>query len=953
METSPQDIESLRLALESPDAAVRRKAVEAAANAAQPAPGIAHLLERLALNDPEAEVRRAALAALSATPLAQAQRRLGPSTSGGRQFMLAEITALEKDGLLSLAQAQVLRGRYAVESKSPQKAAQAEAAGHSPQASREHPPSPSLSQLLLSETSVKIALYLGAFFVVAAAFILAALIEVARLPILGAFTVLFFVAALGLARRLPMASFVLFAVAALMVPITAGVLFDQAHVTGNGENLFWGAVFFLDCLIWVFGTRFYQSRLFSILAFFSLAMSAWALVLLLTENTQPILLTLGLAGMVGLFAAQWIGNRYGRRTFWPLFLTVQVVLPVLLFVSLIDLLFNDTSYAARIDPSLLFAAAVWSLAALFYLLSDHLAERFERWLPFALPAVTCGMAAPLLLVSGLRLNIHVLPFISWIWAAVLVLLAERLGGQARLAETAGQSKSQRLRLYPLALQAAAVLLFLFAGLFEMSKDYYGAGIVLLLAGAVLLTALSVRRPRWPLWTAALIYAYIAYLALQNFRVIQDLDLFPGLIVLPPTLALLALELFLRRRGASPEWWRPALVLGLLSSLGLQMATFGDVFPGWSALVFGLFAAFLLLYALLDRRPWVGYFSLALLALSLFFLLLYLKVDGWVAPLIGLAVLYDLIGLGLVASRRSAAAPPGSPIPATEHLVAATGGGGAAKESVAAIAGGGAAETGSTIPATERPVAAIADGGAQAPGGQPPSPPGRGQVRGAPSPWQPSWADVLQSSGLVLGALVSLAAPLQRQPVTIAAVALVASLYAIEAFRRDWIWLGFPTVALYFLAYAVALWELDIRQPQFYTIAAALLGMVMYHLLARRRHTFAALLTGLLAQLILLSTTYIQMVSADNFQFFFIMFFQALALLIYGLVVRSRSFVVAPLVALVIGVVTVALTVLSGLPTALIIGCTGILLLLLGILALLLRERLVHAADRWVGRLEMP
>jgi hypothetical protein len=56
----------------------------------------------------------------------------------------------------------------------------------------------------------------------------------------------------------------------------------------------------------------------------------------------------------------------------------------------------------------------------------------------------------------------------------------------------------------------------------------------------------------------------------------------------------------------------------------------------------------------------------------------------------------------------------------------------------------------------------------------------------------------------------------------------------------------------------------------------------------------------------------------------------------------------PIVFLVLGVVTVAFTVLSGLPTASIIGCTGLILLGLGILAFLLREHLVRATDRWVG-----
>jgi hypothetical protein len=214
----------------------------------------------------------------------------------------------------------------------------------------------------------------------------------------------------------------------------------------------------------------------------------------------------------------------------------------------------------------------------------------------------------------------------------------------------------------------------------------------------------------------------------------------------------------------------------------------------------------------------------------------------------------------------------------------------------------------------------------------------------------TWAG-LQISGLVLAGAIALTAPLEGGPAAVLGVAVAATLFVAEGFRLRNVWLGFPASLLYFLAYALALLELDLYQPQLFTIAAALLGILMHYLLIRTRNPAAALATGLLAQLILLSTTYIQMLDSQDFQFFFIIFFQALVLEIYGLVVRSRSFVLLPIVFLVLSVVTVAFTVLSGLPTVLIIGCTGLLLLGLGILALLLRERLARATDRWVGRLD--
>jgi len=117
---------------------------------------------------------------------------------------------------------------------------------------------------------------------------------------------------------------------------------------------------------------------------------------------------------------------------------------------------------------------------------------------------------------------------------------------------------------------------------------------------------------------------------------------------------------------------------------------------------------------------------------------------------------------------------------------------------------------------------------------------------------------------------------------------------------------------------------------------------MHYLLVRNKDFLAAIITGVIAQLILLSTTYIQMVANDEFIFFFIIFLQSLVLLVYGLVVRAKSFVIPPLVFVILSVITVAFSVLSGLSTIIMIGCTGVVLLALGIIALLMRERITKA-----------
>jgi hypothetical protein len=213
-----------------------------------------------------------------------------------------------------------------------------------------------------------------------------------------------------------------------------------------------------------------------------------------------------------------------------------------------------------------------------------------------------------------------------------------------------------------------------------------------------------------------------------------------------------------------------------------------------------------------------------------------------------------------------------------------------------------------------------------------------------------WDSALRWSGLGLGALVSLSAPLQGGASAIIGPALVATFFAFEAFRLRNIWLGFPAAGLYIVAYFTLLVQLDVSQPQFYSIGAALLGFIMHYLLNRSGNYWAAFITGLVSQLILLGTTYIQMFSTDKLLYFFVLFGQALVVLVYGLVVRSRSLVIAPLVFVVLGVLTVALSALAGLPALILIGCTGFLLLLLGIVALIMRERLLAATSQLGQRL---
>jgi hypothetical protein len=176
------------------------------------------------------------------------------------------------------------------------------------------------------------------------------------------------------------------------------------------------------------------------------------------------------------------------------------------------------------------------------------------------------------------------------------------------------------------------------------------------------------------------------------------------------------------------------------------------------------------------------------------------------------------------------------------------------------------------------------------------------------------------------------------------VAIAATLFAAEAFALRNVWWALPANMLYLLSYFMILLELNVDEPQFYSIGAALLGMLMHYLLTRAGSKTGAFLAGMLSQLVLLGTTYIQMVSTERLSFFFVLFIQSMVVLIYGLIQRSRL-VITPIVFAVLGVMTVVYTALKGLGPVILIGSTGVLLLMAGIIAVLMRERITRIGEQ--------
>jgi hypothetical protein len=206
--------------------------------------------------------------------------------------------------------------------------------------------------------------------------------------------------------------------------------------------------------------------------------------------------------------------------------------------------------------------------------------------------------------------------------------------------------------------------------------------------------------------------------------------------------------------------------------------------------------------------------------------------------------------------------------------------------------------------------------------------------------------VLWTSGLGAGLLATIAAPLQGELSAAIPPALLATMVTVEAFDRRNVWLGFPANALYLMAYFILLLDLNVDEPQYFSIATAALGLLMHYLLTRVGSRTGAFITGMVSQLVLLSTTYIQFLSTERLAFFAVLFFQALIVLGYGVVIRSRSLAFTPLAFLVLSVLTVLYGLMQGIMAVVLIGCTGLLLLLLGIAAVIMRDRLKQISERF-------
>lgn len=1033
-------------------------------------------LERLALKG-EGEVQRAALAALSSrtSQLVASQRAFHPKFD--RNLILNEIDQWQKDELIEPQQAEVLRRRYDFDLKpatllqpaSEEFAKESEASiATLPEASVERikklqgvsrsltptGPRPSLMQTLLSEASIKVYLYLGAFFVIAAALILAAVVEAARLPILAVGTLAFGGSALIIHKRLPQPSFALFIVFSFLLPIDANVFEETVGFNEPALSLYWTFVFLAMASIWGFSVWFYESQFFSAVAFVSLSLAFYrAGEIFHAEAEQSIFLGMlaSLAGLAGVFLLKkWKDTRFSLFVFLPAQVQVLGLLLITLVFVFVRSLAPDSS-----NGWWLLIALTWLAAAAFFSLSDLL-------IPFVLfPWAAVGALLPLpwFVLNSFDATTPVNIFGFFTWGAALALASEVV-----LRFPFGKART-----YYWSLLAGSVPVFLTS--FALAIDWGTPNITFAVFAltALVYGALHLVHPRWYMWSAALLSALSAFFALFQLSFVEKLGvpfvyqfLIAGLLLVVP-------ELFTR----APLSWRsesrlPAISLGILvSAFGITVAliTFGQT--GRSALAFIVYAVLFTLHAVHGKREWLGYFAAALETLALVYALDHFGLALWLPALTALAAVYYAAGfflrrrvdelkawggmfvnsgivlgalLSLICLFLSTetsgwyiiliaflfavevfARPfawfelavetllsislflildsfPTSRIEQflfgasliwlggdllfdrliegkRMHQPIALGGGYVLLAMSAFVLMGGSNVRISALYFFLYGLFFAAYALLQ-------RAPRLGYLAAAFLPlaivkfcdvvnfekWTfplialamlyylsgywlrqkqkaNGWDETLVHGGLGLGTLTSLSAPFQGGMDASIPVAITATLFAAEAFARRNVWWALPANALYLMSYFMILLELEVDEPQFYSIGAALLGMLMHYLLTRAASRTGAFLAGMLSQFVLLGTTYIQMVSTERFSFFIVLFIQSMVVLVYGLIQRSRSLVITPIAFAVIGVMTVIYSALKGLGPVILIGSTGVLLLIAGIIAVLMRERITRLGEQ--------
>lgn len=629
------------------------EALEALSRLGYSSEAVRHQLERLAIAGGKEEIRNRAIAALDSAANRAVQKRFNSNKldRGIRYTLLQEINEWVKYNLVEKPVADVLRRRYDFDI-APQPApvpAPTQTAASTPQVVQPNPapavtpaptpsqpssppePRPSLLQTLTSEASIKIYLYLGAFFVIAAAAILGAVVPELRLPILIIGTFIFGALAVLIKKRLPQPSFALFIVFSFLLPITANSLHESLRqsfdIPAAFTDGYWAVVFFIMAVIWSGSTRLYESRFFSIAAFGALTLSFFNVGLAFDAKSDIYTMLMGFAALAGLTGTWLLKTWKGGNFALPVFILAQILQIANLIVSL------SAFGISTFDPSYenlfhLVTFTTWLLAMIFYLISEGLFPFF------AFPWLSAATLVPMPWFIAVAFDVESLgsTILLFTWGAIFAVASEAL---FRLENVKKYSLPMLLSTLP------SLGLAVFTGL------VYEIWLCLVVAVGVafLFTILHILRTRWWLWTLALLYAVVAYFAFLQLDFIKRFDIPFSYSLVGLTILLLLPDLWMKKDWKeNPAWRLPPRLYGAAFLLTASLVLLFEGRLGHVAIGYLLLAVFCAVYALTYRKTYLAYIPAALLPLAILFALDAFKIDAWVPSLSALALLYYAVGI---------------------------------------------------------------------------------------------------------------------------------------------------------------------------------------------------------------------------------------------------------------------------------------------------------------------
>jgi len=651
--------------LNSDDPTIQLAALNELERVEYSSPAIMKRLEELAVNA-QGEAQRLALSALGlqTNQLVSARRTAIPRDD--RILILREVTRWETDGLIDSQRVEVIRRRYdfdirkgiaakpriqPIAETQPKVEALEPAAPLAPQPESPQPipaerrpaePRASLTQVLLSETSVRIYLYLGAFFVIAAAAILAALVEAARLPVLLVATMAFAVGAVGFKKRLPQPSFAFAIVFSFLLPIDASVIADLLNLPPRPNDLYWSVIFIVMSGIWAFGTWFYQSRMFSLASFAGFTLGASRLVAAFDLSADWYASAMGISALISLLGV-YLLKRWKEQNFaMPLFLAAQAVQGVSLLLSGIAIFAN--LFDSNLTPDAWISNTLtWLAAASFFAASDLI-------IPFLL--FPWASAASLFLIPWLTLSIFDMPSPVKIigfsaWGALIAIgsdIARRL-------------KNISIQQYQYPLLALSLPLFSIATLWGLIEGVEYAFATFLITG-VMYTLVHASQPRWYVWTAALLAWLGTFFSFFALPFMQTVDVYIGYQFLLASMLLLLPELFskapltLSRSSNWPPIALGVMVVGFNSLIAHAYLIEGKLYFGHAAVILGVYAFLFAAYALRFKLPMLGYFATTAFALTVLYALVFFELDLWLPSLTALSAIYYFAGFLLARKEQS-------------------------------------------------------------------------------------------------------------------------------------------------------------------------------------------------------------------------------------------------------------------------------------------------------------